>query len=209
KSTLVRLLYRLYDADSGNIIINGIDIHDLKLLSLRKIISVVPQVNSFFFNDNIYVRNVRIYLTCTLQDSVLFHDTIYYNLAYGNPHASREEVMEASRLADLHDSVERMPEGYDTLVGERGLKLSGGEKQRVAIARAILKVILIHCLSGEKQRVAIARAILKDAPLIVYDEATSSLDAITEANIMRALKEAVQQRTSLFIAHRLATIVDA
>ncbi|CAJ0594372.1 unnamed protein product [Cylicocyclus nassatus] len=163
KSTLVRLLYRLYDADSGNIIINGIDIHDLKLLSLRKIISVVPQ------------------------DSVLFHDTIYYNLAYGNPHASREEVIEASRLADLHDSVERMPEGYDTLVGERGLKLSGGEKQRVAIARAILK----------------------DAPLIVYDEATSSLDAITEANIMRALKEAVQQRTSLFIAHRLATIVDA
>ncbi|VDM80374.1 unnamed protein product [Strongylus vulgaris] len=101
--------------------------------------------------------------------------------------------MEASRLADLHESVERMPEvriyplGYDTLVGERGLKLSGGEKQRVAIARAILK----------------------NAPLIVYDEATSSLDAITEANIMRALKEAVQRRTSLFIAHRLATIVDA
>ncbi|EPB71873.1 ABC transporter, ATP-binding protein [Ancylostoma ceylanicum] len=163
KSTLVRLLYRLYDADSGLISINGIDIHDLTLDSLRKSISVVPQ------------------------DSVLFHDTIFYNLAYGNPAASRGEVMEASRLADLHYSVERMPEGYETIVGERGLKLSGGEKQRVAIARAILK----------------------NAPLIVYDEATSSLDAITEANIMRALKDAVQQRTSLFIAHRLATIVDS
>ncbi|KAK6730898.1 hypothetical protein RB195_007394 [Necator americanus] len=163
KSTLVRLLYRLYDADSGLIRINGTDIHDLTLNSLRKTISVVPQ------------------------DSVLFHDTIFYNLAYGNPAASRSEVMDASRLADLHYSVERMPEGYDTIVGERGLKLSGGEKQRVAIARAILK----------------------NSPLIVYDEATSSLDAITEANIMRALKEAVQQRTSLFIAHRLATIVDA
>ncbi|KAK5969690.1 ABC Transporter Mitochondrial [Trichostrongylus colubriformis] len=163
KSTLVRLLYRLYDADSGTIVVNGVDIHDLKLASLRKKISVVPQ------------------------DSVLFHDTIFYNLAYGNPDASREEVYHAARLADLHYSVESMPNGYNTLVGERGLKLSGGEKQRVAIARAILK----------------------DAPLVVYDEATSSLDAITEANIMRSLKEAVQKRTSLFIAHRLATIYDA
>ncbi|RCN33133.1 ABC transporter, ATP-binding protein [Ancylostoma caninum] len=134
KSTLVRLLYRLYDADKGLISINGIDIHDLTLDSLRRTISVVPQ------------------------DSVLFHDTIFYNLAYGNPMASRGEVLEASRLADLHYSVERMPE---------------------------------------------------NAPLIVYDEATSSLDAITEANIMRSLKDAVQQRTSLFIAHRLATIVDS
>ncbi|KAJ1369264.1 hypothetical protein KIN20_030682 [Parelaphostrongylus tenuis] len=163
KSTLVRLLYRLYDADAGTISINGTDIHDLTLDSLRKAVSVVPQ------------------------DSVLFHDTIFYNLAYGNPTASREQVIEASKLADLHNSVERMRDGYDTLVGERGLKLSGGEKQRVAIARAILK----------------------NAPLIVYDEATSSLDAITEVNIMRSLKEAVQQRTSLFIAHRLATIMDA
>uniref|UniRef100_A0A0K0CWK2 Iron-sulfur clusters transporter ABCB7, mitochondrial n=1 Tax=Angiostrongylus cantonensis TaxID=6313 RepID=A0A0K0CWK2_ANGCA len=163
KSTLVRLLYRLYDADSGDIFINGKDIHDVTLDSLRKTISVVPQ------------------------DSVLFHDTIFYNLAYGNPMASREQVIEASKLADLHHSVERMRDGYDTVVGERGLKLSGGEKQRVAIARAILK----------------------NAPLIVYDEATSSLDAITEVNIMRSLKEAVQRRTSLFIAHRLATIVDA
>ncbi|XGW22489.1 hypothetical protein V3C99_005037 [Haemonchus contortus] len=163
KSTLVRLLYRLYDPDSGTIIINGLDIHDLTLGSLRKVISVVPQ------------------------DSVLFHDTIYYNLAYGNPNASKEDVFKAARLADLHYSVEAMPKGYETVVGERGLKLSGGEKQRVAIARAILK----------------------DAPLIVYDEATSSLDAITEANIMRSLKEAVHKRTSLFIAHRLATIYDA
>ncbi|VDO80391.1 unnamed protein product [Heligmosomoides polygyrus] len=163
KSTLVRLLYRLYDADSGTILINGLDIHDVTLASLRKVIAVVPQ------------------------DSVLFHDTIYYNLAYGNPKASRQEVLEAARHADLHHSVEGMPRGYDTVVGERGLKLSGGEKQRVAIARAILK----------------------DAPLIVYDEATSSLDAITEANIMKSLKDAVQTRTSLFIAHRLATIVDA
>ncbi|PIO76806.1 ABC transporter, ATP-binding protein [Teladorsagia circumcincta] len=163
KSTLVRLLYRLYDADSGTIVINGMDIHDLTLASLRKVISVVPQ------------------------DSVLFHDTIFYNLAYGNPNASQEDVFNAARLADLHHSVESMPSGYSTIVGERGLKLSGGEKQRVAIARAILK----------------------NAPLIVYDEATSSLDAITEANIMRSLKDAVQQRTSLFIAHRLATIFDA
>ncbi|WKX90011.1 hypothetical protein Q1695_009110 [Nippostrongylus brasiliensis] len=163
KSTLVRLLYRLYDSESGSIKINGLDIQDVTLDSLRKVISVVPQ------------------------DSVLFHDSIYYNLAYGNPKASREEVLEASRCADLHHSVESMPNSYDTVVGERGLKLSGGEKQRVAIARAILK----------------------NAPLIVYDEATSSLDAITEANIMQSLKNAVKSRTSLFIAHRLATIVDA
>ncbi|KJH40854.1 ABC transporter, ATP-binding protein [Dictyocaulus viviparus] len=155
KSTLVRLLYRLYDVDSGTILINGVDIGSLTLDSLRRAISVVPQ------------------------DSVLFHDTIFYNLAYGNPMASREQVIEAAKQADLHHSVERMRNGYDTLVGERGLKLSGGEKQRVAIARALLK----------------------NAPLIVYDEATSSLDAITEFNIM--------QSTSLFIAHRLATIVDA
>ncbi|CAB3407183.1 unnamed protein product [Caenorhabditis bovis] len=163
KSTIVRLLYRLYDADSGKININGENIGDLTLNSLRQNISIVPQ------------------------DSVLFHDTIYYNLAYGRPSASREEVMNAAKMADLHDSVLRMPNGYDTLVGERGLKLSGGEKQRVAIARAILK----------------------GSPLVVYDEATSSLDAITESNIMKSLKNAVQKSTTLFIAHRLATIVDA
>ncbi|PIC50197.1 hypothetical protein B9Z55_001197 [Caenorhabditis nigoni] len=163
KSTIVRLLYRLYDTESGTVKINGEETRDLTLDSLRQSISIVPQ------------------------DSVLFHDTIYYNLAYGRPSASKEEVIQAAKMADLHESVLRMPNGYETLVGERGLKLSGGEKQRVAIARAILK----------------------NAPFVIYDEATSSLDAITEANIMKALKGAVEKRTSLFIAHRLATIVDA
>ncbi|CAI5439570.1 unnamed protein product [Caenorhabditis angaria] len=163
KSTIVRLLYRLYDTENGKIRINNEEIRDLQLNSLRKNISIVPQ------------------------DSVLFHDTIYYNLAYGRPNATKDEVIEASKMADLHESVMKMPDGYDTLVGERGLKLSGGEKQRVAIARAILK----------------------NAPFVIYDEATSSLDAITESNIMKSLKGAVDKRTSLFIAHRLATIVDA
>ncbi|CAI5439569.1 unnamed protein product [Caenorhabditis angaria] len=163
KSTIVRLLYRLYDTENGKIRINNEEIRDLQLNSLRKNISIVPQ------------------------DSVLFHDTIYYNLAYGRPNATKDEVIRAARMADLHESVLRMPNGYDTLVGERGLKLSGGEKQRVAIARAILK----------------------NAPFVIYDEATSSLDAITESNIMKSLKGAVDKRTSLFIAHRLATIVDA
>lgn len=163
KSTIVRLLYRLYDTESGNVRINGEETRELTLDSLRQNISIVPQ------------------------DSVLFHDTIYYNLAYGRPSATREEVLQAAKMADLHESVLRMPNGYETLVGERGLKLSGGEKQRVAIARAILK----------------------NAPFVIYDEATSSLDAITESNIMKALKGAVEKRTSLFIAHRLATIVDA
>ncbi|PAV68165.1 hypothetical protein WR25_19340 isoform D [Diploscapter pachys] len=163
KSTIVRLLYRLYDVEGGSIEINGIPLTKLQLKSLRKNISIVPQ------------------------DSVLFHDTIYYNLAYGNPNASKDEVIAAAKMADLHWSVENMPNGYDTVVGERGLKLSGGEKQRVAIGRAILK----------------------DCPLVIYDEATSSLDAITEANIMQSLKEAVNKKTTLFIAHRLATIVDA
>ncbi|CAJ0578263.1 unnamed protein product, partial [Mesorhabditis spiculigera] len=163
KSTIVRLIYRLYDVDSGQITIENESLKKVSLTSLRDQISIVPQ------------------------DCVLFHDTIYYNLAYGNPEASREEVINAAKMADLHESVLRMPNGYETLVGERGLKLSGGEKQRVAIARAILK----------------------NAPLVVYDEATSSLDAITESNIMSALRSAVKQRTTLFIAHRLATIVDA
>ncbi|VDM44742.1 unnamed protein product [Toxocara canis] len=163
KSTVVRLLYRLFDAQSGDIYINGQKITEVNLESLRKAIAVVAQ------------------------DSVLFHDTIFYNLQYGNPKATREEVYHVSRLANLHDSVLHFKDGYDTLVGERGLKLSGGEKQRVAIARAMLK----------------------NAPIIVYDEATSSLDALTEENIMSSMRSAVQQRTSLFIAHRLATIVDA
>uniref|UniRef100_A0A0R3RW45 Iron-sulfur clusters transporter ABCB7, mitochondrial n=1 Tax=Elaeophora elaphi TaxID=1147741 RepID=A0A0R3RW45_9BILA len=163
KSTIVRLLYRLFDPEDGEICVNGQKICDVQLESLRKMISVVPQ------------------------DSVLFHDTIYYNIQYGNPAATEEEVFYVSKLANLHDSVIRFKNGYDTIVGERGLKLSGGEKQRVAIARALLK----------------------NAPIIVYDEATSSLDALTEENIMSSMRNAVQQRTSLFIAHRLATVIDA
>ncbi|CEF66876.1 ABCB7 [Strongyloides ratti] len=163
KSTIVRLLYRLYDANSGTITFNDQNSKDVTIKSLRESISVVPQ------------------------DCVLFHDTIFYNLKYGNPEATDEEVYEAAKMADLHEAVLRMPKGYETFVGERGLKLSGGEKQRVAIARAILK----------------------NANIVVYDEATSSLDAKTEENIMRSLRGAFANRTSLFIAHRLATIVDA
>lgn len=163
KSTVIRLLYRLYDADEGTITINGLNTKELSLDSLRRSIAVVPQ------------------------DSVLFHDTIYYNIAYGNPSAPKEEVERAARLADVHKSVLSMPSGYSTVVGERGLKLSGGEKQRVAIARAILK----------------------DSPLVVFDEATSSLDALTEATIMGSLKAATGEKTSLFVAHRLSTIKDA
>uniref|UniRef100_A0A0N5A5E6 Iron-sulfur clusters transporter ABCB7, mitochondrial n=1 Tax=Parastrongyloides trichosuri TaxID=131310 RepID=A0A0N5A5E6_PARTI len=163
KSTIVRLLYRLYDSNEGTITINGQSNKDVTIQSLRESISIVPQ------------------------DCVLFHDTIFYNLKYGNPNATDEEVYEAARLADLHEAVLRMPNGYETMVGERGLKLSGGEKQRVAIARAILK----------------------NANIVIYDEATSSLDAKTEENIMRSLRNAFKNRTSLFIAHRLATIVDA
>ncbi|GMR53673.1 hypothetical protein PMAYCL1PPCAC_23868 [Pristionchus mayeri] len=163
KSTIIRLLYRLYDADEGKITINGLNTKQLSLESLRRNIAVVPQ------------------------DSVLFHDTIYYNIAYGNPLAAKEEVERAAKLADVHNSVLSMPSGYSTRVGERGLKLSGGEKQRVAIARAILK----------------------DSPLVVFDEATSSLDALTEATIMGSLKAATGEKTSLFVAHRLSTIKDA
>ncbi|GMT00652.1 hypothetical protein PENTCL1PPCAC_22826 [Pristionchus entomophagus] len=163
KSTIIRLLYRLYDADEGKITINGLNTKELSLESLRRNIAVVPQ------------------------DSVLFHDTIYYNIAYGNPLAPKEEVERAAKLADVHKSVLSMPSGYSTRVGERGLKLSGGEKQRVAIARAILK----------------------DSPLVVFDEATSSLDALTEATIMGSLKAATGEKTSLFVAHRLSTIKDA
>ncbi|XP_077616971.1 iron-sulfur clusters transporter ABCB7, mitochondrial isoform X3 [Crocuta crocuta] len=122
-----------------------------------------------------------------IKDAVLFHNTIYYNLLYGNIHASSEEVYAVAKLAGLHDAILRMPHGYDTQVGERGLKLSGGEKQRVAIARAILK----------------------DPPVILYDEATSSLDSITEETILGAMRDAVKHRTSIFIAHRLSTVVDA
>uniref|UniRef100_A0A6Q2Z2L7 Iron-sulfur clusters transporter ABCB7, mitochondrial n=1 Tax=Esox lucius TaxID=8010 RepID=A0A6Q2Z2L7_ESOLU len=163
KSTIVRMLFRFYEPQKGNIYIAGQNIRDVSLDSLRRAVGVVPQ------------------------DAVLFHNTIFYNLQYGNIHATPEEVHEVARLAGLHDAILRMPHGYETQVGERGLKLSGGEKQRVAIARAILK----------------------NPPILLYDEATSSLDSITEENIMSSMKGLVQDRTTVFIAHRLSTIVDA
>ncbi|XP_012545620.2 iron-sulfur clusters transporter ABCB7, mitochondrial isoform X2 [Bombyx mori] len=163
KSTMVRLLYRFFEPQSGNIFINGQNIRDVDLVSLRKAIAVVPQ------------------------DCVLFHDTIFHNLHYGDLSKSREQVYAASRLAELHDAVLTWPKGYETEVGERGLKLSGGEKQRVGIARAILK----------------------DAPLLLHDEATSSLDSLTEHAILQALKAATVGKTSICIAHRLSTVADA
>ncbi|CDS41618.1 ATP binding cassette sub family B [Echinococcus multilocularis] len=163
KSTLVRLLYRFYDVDAGSVLIGGQNIRDVDLISLRRSISVIPQ------------------------DTVLFHNTIFYNLKYGNLSATDDEVYEAARLADLDQTIQRMPLRYETQVGERGLKLSGGEKQRVAIARALLK----------------------KAPILIYDEATSSLDTITEGTILRRLAIATPGITSLVIAHRLSTIVDA
>uniref|UniRef100_A0A667XYW0 Iron-sulfur clusters transporter ABCB7, mitochondrial n=1 Tax=Myripristis murdjan TaxID=586833 RepID=A0A667XYW0_9TELE len=163
KSTIVRLLFRFYEPQRGNIYIAGQNIRDVSLDSLRKSVGVVPQ------------------------DAVLFHNTIYYNLQYGNITATAEDIYRVARLAGIHDAILRMPHGYDTQVGERGLKLSGGEKQRVAIARAILK----------------------NPPIFLYDEATSSLDSITEENILTSMKEMVRDRTSVFIAHRLSTIVDA
>ncbi|MEJ1281482.1 ATP-binding cassette sub-family B (MDR/TAP) member 7 [Cricetulus griseus] len=163
KSTIVRLLFRFYEPQQGSIYLAGQNIQDVSLESLRRAVGVVPQ------------------------DAVLFHNTIYYNLLYGNINASPEEVYAVAKLAGLHDAILRMPHGYDTQVGERGLKLSGGEKQRVAIARAILK----------------------DPPVILYDEATSSLDSITEETILGAMRDVVKHRTSIFIAHRLSTVVDA
>ncbi|XP_069842504.1 iron-sulfur clusters transporter ABCB7, mitochondrial [Dendropsophus ebraccatus] len=163
KSTLVRLLFRFYEPQRGNIYVAGQNIQNVSLESLRKAIGVVPQ------------------------DAVLFHNTLYYNLLYGNMNASPEEVYQVAKLAGLHDAILRMPNGYNTQVGERGLKLSGGEKQRVAIARAMLK----------------------NPPIILYDEATSSLDSITEENILSSMRDMVRHRTSVFIAHRLSTIVDA
>merc|ERR1711971_760016 len=162
KSTPIRLLYRFYHPDSGSVSIGGQDINSLELESVRRSISVVPQ------------------------DCVLFHNTIRHNIGYGNLGASTQEVESAADMAELHSSILDWPKGYDTQVGERGLKLSGGEKQRVAIARAILK----------------------NSPILVFDEATSSLDSITEQSIMRALGEATRGRTSVIIAHRLSTVVN-
>ncbi|XP_068630900.1 iron-sulfur clusters transporter ABCB7, mitochondrial isoform X2 [Battus philenor] len=163
KSTMVRLLFRFFEPQSGQISIAGQNIKNLDLASLRKAIAIVPQ------------------------DCVLFHDTIFHNLHYGDLSKPPEEVYKASKMAELHESVRTWPKGYETQVGERGLKLSGGEKQRVAIARAILK----------------------DSPIIVFDEATSSLDSLTEHAILQALKAATVGRTSICIAHRLSTVADA
>ena len=165
KSTLSRLLFRFYDvsANGGCIRVDGQDIRQVTQASLRKSIGIVPQ------------------------DTVLFNDSLYHNIAYGRPEASREEVLEAARAAHLDRFIEGLPDGYDTVVGERGLKLSGGEKQRVAIARAILK----------------------NPPILVFDEATSSLDSGTEQSIQYELSRISENRTTLVIAHRLSTVVDA
>merc|ERR1719420_31706 len=162
KSTIIRLLYRFYEPTNGNIKIGINPIQDLNLDCLRKHIAIVPQ------------------------DSVLFHNTILHNINYGNLEASEEAVIEAAKMAEIHDSILTWPNAYETQVGERGLKLSGGEKQRVSIARAILK----------------------DSPILVFDEATSSLDSITEKSIMKALDKATAGRTSILIAHRLSTVVN-
>ncbi|MDP9096347.1 MAG: ABC transporter ATP-binding protein/permease [Pseudomonadota bacterium] len=163
KSTISRLLFRFYDVSAGSVEIDGVDVRDLTQESLRAAIGVVPQ------------------------DTVLFNDTIGYNIAYGKPGATQQEVERAARLAQVHDFIRSLPEGYQTRVGERGLKLSGGEKQRVAIARTILK----------------------DPQILILDEATSALDSRTEQEIDAALRLVSADRTTLVIAHRLSTVVDA
>jgi ATP-binding cassette subfamily B protein len=163
KSTISRLLFRYYDVNEGVVEIDGQDVRAVTQATLRAAIGIVPQ------------------------DTVLFNDTIYHNIAYGRPSASPAEVERAARLARIHDFIASTPEGYETKVGERGLKLSGGEKQRVAIARTILK----------------------DPPILVLDEATSSLDTRTEKEIQASLDEVARGRTTLVIAHRLSTVVDA
>lgn len=163
KSTLSRLLFRFYDVSAGSITIDGQDIRDVTQTSLRQAIAIVPQ------------------------DTVLFNDTIYYNIAYGHTGATREDIIRAAQSAHIHDFIESLPDKYETVVGERGLKLSGGEKQRVAIARAILK----------------------NPRILIFDEATSALDSKSEKAIQAELKQIAQNRTTLVIAHRLSTIVDA
>lgn len=163
KSTLSRLLFRFYDVSQGRISIDGQDIRDVTQQSLRHAIGIVPQ------------------------DTVMFNDTLYYNIAYARPDASRSDVIRAAELAHIDHFIQKLPDGYDTVVGERGLKLSGGEKQRVAIARTILK----------------------NPKIIVFDEATSSLDSKSEQVILDSLREVAKNHTSLVIAHRLSTIIDA
>jgi len=163
KSTLARLLFRFYDVQKGHIEIDGQDIRQVTQASLRQAIGIVPQ------------------------DTVLFNDTVEYNIAYGQPGASRAQVEEAARAAHIHDFISATPKAYDTMVGERGLKLSGGEKQRVAIARTLLK----------------------NPPLMIFDEATSALDSANERAIQAELQSVARNKTTLVIAHRLSTVVDA
>ncbi len=163
KSTLARLLFRFYDVNGGSITIDGQDLRSVTQRSLREAIGIVPQ------------------------DTVLFNESIYYNLVYAKPDAQRDEVIRAARLAHIHDFIESLPDKYDTIVGERGLKLSGGEKQRVAIARTILK----------------------NPKILIFDEATSALDTKSEQAILADLKATAANHTTLVIAHRLSTIVDA
>ncbi|TFH43495.1 MAG: ATP-binding cassette domain-containing protein, partial [Lysobacterales bacterium] len=163
KSTIGRLLYRFYDVSQGSIRIDGHDVREITQASLRASIGVVPQ------------------------DTVLFNETIYYNIAYGKPGVTPTEVEHAARTAHVHEFIMAMPDGYETIVGERGLKLSGGEKQRVAIARTVIK----------------------DPAILLLDEATSALDSHTEQEIQKNLREISRGRTTLCIAHRLSTVVDA
>jgi ATP-binding cassette, subfamily B, heavy metal transporter len=163
KSTLARLLYRFYDVNAGRVTVDGQDIRHVTQSSLRQAIGIVPQ------------------------DTVLFNDTVQYNIAYGRPGASAEEVQAAAKAAHIHEFISATPKGYDTMVGERGLKLSGGEKQRVAIARTLLK----------------------NPPLLIFDEATSALDSANERAIQAELRAVSQGKTALVIAHRLSTVVDA
>ncbi len=163
KSTLARLMFRFYDIQRGSIKINDQDIRELTQASLRRAVGIVPQ------------------------DTVLFNETVYYNIAYGRPSATRAEVEEAAKSARIHDFIISTPKGYETMVGERGLKLSGGEKQRVAIARTLLK----------------------NPQILIFDEATSALDSANERAIQSELQTAAQNKTTLVIAHRLSTVVDA
>ncbi len=163
KSTLSRLLFRFYEVNGGAIFIDGQDIRDVTQKSLRAAIGIVPQ------------------------DTVLFNDTIHYNIAYGNPEATEAQIIRAAQTAHIHEFITSLPEGYQTTVGERGLKLSGGEKQRIAIARTVLK----------------------DPKILIFDEATSALDSKSEQAILKELREVAHNRTTLVIAHRLSTIIDA
>jgi ATP-binding cassette subfamily B protein len=163
KSTLARLLFRFYDVQAGQIFIAGQDIKQVTQASVRQAIGIVPQ------------------------DTVLFNDTVEYNIAYGQPGATRAQVVEAAQSAHIHNFISATPKGYDTMVGERGLKLSGGEKQRVAIARTLLK----------------------NPPILIFDEATSALDSANERAIQAELQSVAKNKTTLVIAHRLSTVVDA